>query len=105
MKHILFIEARVKYLRHDVELMVVVLSGLGQLRSDIEFPVLDETIAGGPDGPTAFCRLLLCCGPFPTDGLPDDVGKYKNGVATRPRGCATHRRARSVCKSSRKTYS
>jgi hypothetical protein len=33
----LFIVARVEYLRHYVELMVVVLGGLGQLRSDIEF--------------------------------------------------------------------
>jgi hypothetical protein len=40
MKHLLFIVARVEYLRHNVELMVVVLSGLGQLRSDIEFLVL-----------------------------------------------------------------
>jgi hypothetical protein len=38
-KHLLFIIARVEYLRHDVELMVVVLSDLGHLRSDIEFPL------------------------------------------------------------------
>jgi hypothetical protein len=40
MKHFLFIEARVENLRHYVELMVVVLGGLGQLRTDIEFLVL-----------------------------------------------------------------
>jgi hypothetical protein len=38
----LFIVARVEYLRDDVEMMVVVLSGLGQLLSDIEFLVLIE---------------------------------------------------------------
>jgi hypothetical protein len=35
-KHLLFIIARVEYLRHDVELMVVVLSCLDQLRTDIK---------------------------------------------------------------------
>jgi hypothetical protein len=39
-KHFLFIVARVENLRHDVDLMVVVLGGLGQLRSDIEILVL-----------------------------------------------------------------
>jgi hypothetical protein len=34
-KHLLFIIACVEYLRHDVDLMVTVLSGLSQLRSDI----------------------------------------------------------------------
>jgi hypothetical protein len=43
MKHLLFIVARVEYLRRDVELMFVVLSGLGQLRIDIEFFVLIES--------------------------------------------------------------
>jgi hypothetical protein len=45
MKYLLFIVARVDNLRHDVELMVVVLSGLGQLRSDIEFLVLIKSEA------------------------------------------------------------
>jgi hypothetical protein len=36
MKHFLFIVSRVENLRHYLELMVVVLGGLGQLRSDIE---------------------------------------------------------------------
>jgi hypothetical protein len=42
-EHLLFIVARVEYLRHDAGLMVVVLSGLGQLRSDVEFLVLIES--------------------------------------------------------------
>jgi hypothetical protein len=45
MKHLLLIVARVENLRHDVELMVVVLRGLGQLRSDIELLVLIESQA------------------------------------------------------------
>jgi hypothetical protein len=45
MKHLLLIVARVENLRHDLELMVFVLSGLGQLRSDIEFLVLIESQA------------------------------------------------------------
>jgi UTP:GlnB (protein PII) uridylyltransferase len=45
MKHFLFILARVENLQHDVELMVVVLGGLGQLCSDIEFLVLIESQA------------------------------------------------------------
>jgi hypothetical protein len=49
MKHLLFIVARVEYLRHDVELMDVVLSVLFQLRSDVEFLVLIESQA---------CRVL-----------------------------------------------
>jgi hypothetical protein len=44
-KHLLFIVTCVEYLRHDIELMVVVLSGLGQLRSVIEFLVLVESQA------------------------------------------------------------
>jgi hypothetical protein len=39
-KQLLFIIARVENLRHDIEPMVVVLSDLGRLRSDIEFLVL-----------------------------------------------------------------
>jgi hypothetical protein len=64
---------------------------------------LMETIAGGADGPTAFSRVLLCYLPYPTGSLPDHFEKDRDGAATRPRGCATHRRSRSVCKSSRKT--
>jgi hypothetical protein len=45
MKHFLFIVARVENLRHYVQLMVVVLGGLGQLRSDIEFLVVIESKA------------------------------------------------------------
>jgi hypothetical protein len=37
--------ARVENLLHDVELMVVVLGGLGQLRSDVEFLVRIESQA------------------------------------------------------------
>jgi hypothetical protein len=44
-KHLLFIIARVNNLRHDVELMIGVLSGLGHLRSDIKFLVLIESQA------------------------------------------------------------
>jgi hypothetical protein len=44
-EHLLFIVARVEYLRHDVELMVVMLSGLSQLRSDVELLVLMESQA------------------------------------------------------------
>jgi hypothetical protein len=40
MKHLLFIVVRVEYLLQDAELMVVVLSGLGQLRSDTKFLLL-----------------------------------------------------------------
>jgi hypothetical protein len=50
MKPLLFIVARVENLRHDVEMMVVVLGGLGQLRSDIEFLVLIESQACGMRG-------------------------------------------------------
>jgi hypothetical protein len=42
-KHHLFIVACVEYLRQDVELMIVVLGGLGQLRSDIEFLFLKKS--------------------------------------------------------------
>jgi hypothetical protein len=45
MKHLFFIVARAENLRHDVELMIVVLSGLEQLRSDIELIVLIESQA------------------------------------------------------------
>jgi hypothetical protein len=43
MKHLLFIVACVEYLIHDAQVMVVVLGGLGQLRSDIGFLVLIES--------------------------------------------------------------
>jgi hypothetical protein len=57
MNHLLFIVARVENLRHDVELMVVVLSGLGQLRSDIEFLVL--MILCEPNFLSRACQWLL----------------------------------------------
>jgi hypothetical protein len=44
-KHLLFIVARVEYPRHYVELMVVMLGDLGQIRSDIEFLVVIESQA------------------------------------------------------------
>jgi hypothetical protein len=37
MEYFLLIVTRAEYLRHDVQLMVVVLGGLGQLRCDVEF--------------------------------------------------------------------
>jgi hypothetical protein len=43
MEHNLFIVARAKYLRHDVQLMGVILGGLGQLRCDVEFLILVES--------------------------------------------------------------
>jgi hypothetical protein len=45
MENHLFIVARAKYLRNDVQRMVVVLGGLGKLRSDIEFLILIESQA------------------------------------------------------------
>jgi hypothetical protein len=42
-EHLLFIVVRAKYLRHDVQLMVIVLGGLGQLRTLNLFP---DRIAG-----------------------------------------------------------
>jgi hypothetical protein len=41
----LFIVSRVEYLRHNVQLVVVVLGGLGQLRCDVEFLILIESQA------------------------------------------------------------
>jgi hypothetical protein len=41
-EHVLFIVARAEYFQHDVQLMVVMLGGLGQLRSDVEFLILIE---------------------------------------------------------------
>jgi hypothetical protein len=35
MEHVLLIVARAEYLRHDVQLMVVVVGGLGQLLCDV----------------------------------------------------------------------
>jgi hypothetical protein len=45
MEHFLFIGTRAEYLRNDVQLMVVMLGGLGQLRCDVEFLVLIESQA------------------------------------------------------------
>jgi hypothetical protein len=45
MEYLLFIVARAEYLRHDVQLMVVMLGGLGQLRCDIEFLILMQSQA------------------------------------------------------------
>jgi hypothetical protein len=41
----LFIVKRAEYLRHDEQLIVVVLDGLGQLRCDDEFLILVESQA------------------------------------------------------------
>jgi hypothetical protein len=54
MKHLVFIEARAENFRHYVELMIVVLSGLGQLRSDVEILVLIESQACCVRGPELF---------------------------------------------------
>jgi hypothetical protein len=45
MTHLLFIVARTEYIRHDLQLMVVELGGLGQLRSNFEFLILRESEA------------------------------------------------------------
>jgi hypothetical protein len=44
-KHLIFIVVRVEYLRHNVQLLVVMIGGEGQLRSDVELLVLIESQA------------------------------------------------------------
>jgi hypothetical protein len=44
-KHLLFIVARVDFLLNNIQLVIVVLGGLGQHRNDVEFLVLIESQA------------------------------------------------------------
>jgi hypothetical protein len=43
MEHVLFVVARVEYLRHDVQLIVDMFGGLEQLDCDVEFLILIES--------------------------------------------------------------
>jgi hypothetical protein len=43
MEHLLFIVARAEHLRHDVNMIAVMLRGLGQLRCNVEFHILIES--------------------------------------------------------------
>jgi hypothetical protein len=59
MKHLLLIVARAEYLRHDVQLMVVMLGGPGQLRCDVEFLILIESQACCVRGFQPLCEQIL----------------------------------------------
>jgi hypothetical protein len=58
-RHLLFIVTRAEYCRHDVQLMVVMLSGLGQFCCDVEFLILIESQACCARGIQHFREKIL----------------------------------------------